>query len=150
MWIRPRQSQTRVWRPADPVIAARVRRWLSIAAGGIRFGPATARAIRLLARSDMEAAQKLAERVLTFMEGHLAQYSSLAHEAATIADLACYSCVAAAPESGISLAPRCRGAARLLRPIQRCDRGAPAGRHAGDYFTFSRLAGDPPSNPAVQ
>jgi glutathione S-transferase len=106
VYLATKYDAARVWLPADPVIAAHVQRWLSIAAGEIRFGPAMARAIRLLVRpGDIEAAQKLAERVLTFMEGHLAQRNFLAHEAVTIADLACYSYVAVAPEGGIPLAP---------------------------------------------
>ena len=106
VYLATKYDAARVWHPSDPVIAAHVQRWLSIAAGEIRFGPAMARAIRLLARpGDIDAAQKLAGRVLTFMESHLAQRAFLAHEAATIADLACYSYVAVAPEGGVSLEP---------------------------------------------
>src|SRR6202166_4262304 len=33
------------WLPEEPVVAARVQRWLSIAAGQVMYGPATARMI---------------------------------------------------------------------------------------------------------
>ena len=90
----------------NPVIAAHIQRWLSLAAGEVRFGPAMARAIRLRVRQgDLEAAQKIADRLLMFMDAHLADCRFLANDAATIADLACYSYVALAPEGGIALEP---------------------------------------------
>ena len=96
----------RLWYPATPVISANIQRWLSVAAGEMRFGPAMARAIRLSIRpGDLGAAQKIAERLLTFMNAHLAERSFLADTAPTIADLACYSYVAVAPEGDISLEP---------------------------------------------
>ncbi len=33
------------WLPEEPVAAARVQRWLSIAAGEVKYGPATARMV---------------------------------------------------------------------------------------------------------
>jgi glutathione S-transferase len=39
------------------------------------------------------------------MDGHLAERRYLAAERATLADIACYSYVAHAPEGGVSLAP---------------------------------------------
>ena len=38
------------WLPRDPVAAARVQRWLSVAAGPLAFGPAAARVIELFQR----------------------------------------------------------------------------------------------------
>ncbi len=99
------------WLPTDATAAARVQRWLSIAAGEIKYGPATARAKVLWdAPGDSAGAIAIATRLLRFMEAHLeerAQVSNqyyLAAEHPTIADLACYSYVAHAPEGGISLA----------------------------------------------
>ena len=106
VYLATQYDRARTWYPANPVIAAKIQRWLSLAAGEVRFGPAMARAIRLLSRpGDLGAAQKIAERLLIFMDAHLAERAFLAHDAATIADLACYAYVALAPEGGISLEP---------------------------------------------
>ena len=94
------------WLPQDPVAAASVQRWLSIAAGEVMHGPAVARMIALFGLPDDPArAARIAARVLTFMDGHLAERTFLAAEHITIADLACYSYVAHAPDGGVSLAP---------------------------------------------
>ncbi|WP_374655580.1 glutathione S-transferase family protein [Phenylobacterium sp.] len=94
------------WLPEDPVGAARVQRWLSIAAGEVMYGPGTARLIALWnAPGDPARAQAIAERLLTFMETHLAGHDYLAAAGPTLADLACYSYVAHAPEGRVSLEP---------------------------------------------
>jgi glutathione S-transferase len=94
------------WLPEEPVAAAHVQRWLSIAAGEVMYGPATARAIALWDRpGDRTRAVQIACRLLRFMDRHLAERFFLAAEHPTIADLACYSYVAHAPEGGISLGP---------------------------------------------
>jgi glutathione S-transferase len=92
--------------PETPVEAAAVQRWLSIAAGEVRFGPATARqALQWGMPGDPIVAKGVAERLLRFMEAHLAGRTYLAAAHPTIADLACYSYVAHAPEGGIPLDP---------------------------------------------
>lgn len=94
------------WLPEDPVAAARVQRWLSIAAGEVAYGPGIARLI--VARGvpgDLAKASAIADRLLRFMDGHLALQPYLAGPQATVADLACYSYIAAAPEGGIALEP---------------------------------------------
>lgn len=95
------------WLPDDPVGAARVQRWLSLAAGEIAFGPAKARVTARWGDTGMPAAlmHKLADRVLGFMEAQLAQQEFLAAPRPTLADLACYAYIAHAPEGGVSLAP---------------------------------------------
>ena len=110
VYLAKRYDPARAWYPEDAEVAARIQRWLSVAAGEIRFGPALARVIRVFGRAgDLAAAQTLAGRVLAFMEGHLAGREFLAAEGAdaapTIADLACYSYVAHAPEGGVALEP---------------------------------------------
>lgn len=93
------------WLPEDAVGAAAVQRWLSIAAGEIRFGPAAARAAVLFgAPADPATTQSLADRLLNLLEGRLAQSPYLAADRPTLADIACYAYVAHAPEGGISLA----------------------------------------------
>ncbi|WP_292045261.1 glutathione S-transferase family protein [Massilia sp. UBA6681] len=95
------------WLPDDPVEAAHVQRWLSLAAGEIAFGPAKARVGARWGDTGMplDLMHKLADKVLRFMEASLAQQDFLALPAPTLADLACYAYIAHAPEGGISLAP---------------------------------------------
>lgn len=92
------------WLPEDAAGAAAVQRWLSIAAGEVMYGPASARAHALWgAPCDTARAHAVAARLLGFMESHLAGRSFLAGAHPTIADLACYSYVRHAPEGGIGL-----------------------------------------------
>lgn len=94
------------WLPEEPVAAARVQRWLSIAAGEVMYGPAIARRIvQWSYPADHGPAFEIARRLLRFMAAHLTEQPYLAGDHATIADLACYSYTAHAPEGGISLEP---------------------------------------------
>ena len=94
------------WLPEEPVAAAQVQRWLSIAAGQVMYGPATARMIvQFNFPGDLARAKQIAALLLRFMDEHLKTRKFLAAEHATIADLACYSYVAHAPEGGIPLDP---------------------------------------------
>ena len=95
------------WLPEDPVGAARVQRWLSLAAGEIAFGPARARISARFGDTGMPPAlmQRLAGQALAFMESTLGRQDFLAGAAPTLADLACYAYVAHAPEGGITLEP---------------------------------------------
>ena len=94
------------WYPDGAPEQARIQRWLSIAAGEIRFGPALARAIALFGvKADMNTARALADKVLGFMNQHLAQTLYLTGAEPTLADIACYAYVAHAPEGGVSLQP---------------------------------------------
>lgn len=93
------------WLPEDPAGAARVQRWLSLAAGEIAYGPAAARINARFFDTGVPAAlaQRLAARVLALMEEELGARDWLAGAAPTIADLACYAYIAHAPEGGIAL-----------------------------------------------
>ena len=94
------------WLPQDAVTAAQVQRWLSIAAGEVRYGPATARmALQWGMAGDPVRAAAIAGRLLVFMDEHLQARRFLAADHPTIADLACYSYVAHAPEGAIPLDP---------------------------------------------
>jgi glutathione S-transferase len=94
------------WLPADPDKAAQVLRWLFLAAGELRYGPAQARGIAQW-NWPGERAEALAitETLLRFMETHLAPRVFLATDQPTLADLACYGYIAHAPEGGIALEP---------------------------------------------
>lgn len=95
------------WLPDDPVGAARVQRWLSLAAGEIAFGPARARVSARFGDTGMpaELMQKLAGKVLAFMDSELERHAFLAGAVPTLADVACYTYIAHAPEGGVSLEP---------------------------------------------
>lgn len=106
VYLAKRYDETRRWLPEDPVGAATVQRWLALAAGELRYGPATARAIQLWGRpGDLATAKQIADRLLRFMDAHLEGRSFLAAKWPTLADLACYAYTARAPEGGISLEP---------------------------------------------
>jgi glutathione S-transferase len=92
------------WLPRDPVGAAKVQRWFSVAAGPVAFGPAAARVVQLFGRSD-DCAPMIARanQLLKVMEGELAKQAWLAGDAPTLADVANYSYIAHAPEGNVSL-----------------------------------------------
>lgn len=94
------------WLPADPLGAAEVQRWFSVAAGPLAFGAASARVIALFGRPDDPLpARQRAQAMLAVMEQLLTRRDWLAATRVTLADLAMYSYVATAPEGGVSLAP---------------------------------------------
>ncbi len=106
VYLADRYDASGLWNPKAPEDAARVQRWLSIAAGDLRFGPALARILTLWGgAASLTDAQTVAGRVLRFMDGHLASRDWLAAERPTIADIACYAYVARAPEGHIPLDP---------------------------------------------
>jgi len=104
--VRRYAPDSAAWLPEEPAAAAAVQRWLSIAAGEVMHGPALARMISLFGVADDPVrAARISERVLTFMDGHLAGRAFLAADHVTLADLACYSYVAHAPDGGVALEP---------------------------------------------
>jgi len=92
------------WYPRDPLAAAQVQRWLSVAAGQLAAGPAVARVIVLfgLARDPAEVIAR-SHDLLRVMERELSRRPFLAGESATLADIANYTYVAHAPEGNVSL-----------------------------------------------
>jgi glutathione S-transferase len=104
VYLVKRYASNSAWLPADPVGAAQVQRWLSIAAGEIKYGPAAARvALQWGQADDAQPAGTIADKLLDFMNAHLQGRRFLAMEQETLADLACNSYIAHAPEGGISL-----------------------------------------------
>lgn len=92
--------------PRDPVEAAGVQRWFSVAAGEIKYGPGAARLARVFgAPIDHAAAAAIATQILSLLDTHLADRDYLAAGRLTFADVAIYSYVAHAPEGDIDLAP---------------------------------------------
>lgn len=106
VYLAARYAPGSPWMPADPLGAAAVQRWLSIASGEVRTGPALARLMVVFgAEADRAVVHAAAARILAFMDSHLAERPFLAAAHPTLADIACYSYVAHAPEGGVSLAP---------------------------------------------
>ncbi|MHC8297086.1 glutathione S-transferase family protein [Pseudomonas sp. LB3P58] len=92
------------WLPTDPVGAAKVQRWLSIAAGPIAFGPARARLITVFgAAYNAEEVIAYSHSVLKVINQELAATPYLAGAEPTIADVSAYSYIAHAPEGNVSL-----------------------------------------------
>ncbi|MGO4390427.1 glutathione S-transferase family protein [Variovorax sp. M-6] len=92
------------WYPRDPLAAAQVQRWLSVAAGPLAAGPAVARVIVLFGL-DRDAADVVARShdLLRVLDGELTARLFLAGASPTLADVANYSYVAHAPEGNVSL-----------------------------------------------
>ncbi|WP_341895491.1 glutathione S-transferase [Ferrovibrio terrae] len=106
VYLASRYDEQRRWLPVDPVQAAQVQRWLSVAAGQLASGPAAARMVTLFkAPLDHDRAKTVAANLFAVLEQHLAQQDFLVGSAPTIADVALYSYTAHAPEGGVSLQP---------------------------------------------
>jgi glutathione S-transferase len=98
-------DNARRWYPSDPVVAADVQRFLSVAAGPVASGPASARLVNVFgAGLDHDRAKDIAHGVLDVLNKHLENRNWLVGEAATIADVANYAYIAHAPEGDVSLA----------------------------------------------
>jgi len=94
------------WLPEDAAGAARVQRWLSVAAGQIAFGPCAARLVTVFGyKFDHDEVVARAHAILKLIEQSLTGNDWLAAKHATIADVALYSYIARAPEGGVELAP---------------------------------------------
>lgn len=107
-----------VWLPRDPVKAAAVQRWLSVAAGELAHGPAKARLATLFnAPVHAEEVIASAHQLFAVMEGELQKTPYLTGAAPTIADIANYTYVALAPEGNVSL----DGYPHLRRWLQRIE-----------------------------
>ncbi|MGH8189713.1 MAG: glutathione binding-like protein, partial [Steroidobacteraceae bacterium] len=92
--------------PRDPVGAAQVQRWLSIAAGELAAGPNAARLVLVFgAKLDHERAKTIAARLFTLLDASLDGRRFLVGEGPTIADVALYSYTACAPEGAVPLEP---------------------------------------------
>ena len=115
VYLATRYDPARSWYPTDPAAAGSVQRFLSAAAGPIAFGPAAARLVTVFGASlDHAAAQARATAFLTALDRLLAGREYLVNTP-TIADVACYSYLAHAPEGGVSLDPHPHVRAWLTR-----------------------------------
>jgi glutathione S-transferase len=104
MYLATRYDDSCRWLPTDPVAAAEVQRFLSIAAGALANGPAAARLVNVFnAALDHLQAIDTAHNLLNVLELHLDGRDWLADGQPTIADLANYAYIAHAPEGDVSL-----------------------------------------------
>jgi len=104
------------WLPRDAKGQADVQVWLSVAAGLIAFGPAAARLITVFgARYNPEDVIGRANGLLKAMDAQLAARAWLVGDRATLADIACYSYIAAAPEGNVDLGAHSNVRAWLAR-----------------------------------
>ena len=105
VYLATKYDADRRWLPRDPKGQADVQAWLSVAAGQIAFGPAAARLITVFgAKRDAEDAISRAHSLLKVMEAQLAMRNFLVGDGATLADIAAYSYISAAPEGNVDLA----------------------------------------------
>lgn len=94
------------WLPEDPIGAARVAQWLSMAAGPIMYGPCAARLVKLFGSPfDYDAAVGIALKLFDVIEPEFGKHEFAVGSQPTIADVAAYTYIAHAPEGGISLDP---------------------------------------------
>lgn len=92
------------WLPEDPKGAAAVQRWLSVAAGQIAYGPAAARLVTLFSASfNADEVITRAHAILELIEVELKGRQWIAADRPTIADVALYSYISAAPEGNVDL-----------------------------------------------
>ena len=92
------------WNPKDPAQAAEVQRFLSVAAGPVANGPASARLVNVFgAGLDHQRAKDIASGLFNVLEQRLSEHNWLVGDHATIADVANYAYIAHAPEGDISL-----------------------------------------------
>lgn len=106
VYLASKYDPARRWLPTAPEAQAAVQVWLSAAAGPIAFGPAAARLVTVFgAALDSEGAIRRAHQLLAVMQPLLGGRPFLTGDAPTIADIAGYSYIAAAPEGNVDLAP---------------------------------------------
>ena len=104
VYLAGRYDPTHSWLPADPAAQASVQRWLSVAAGPLASGPASARLVNVFG-ARLNAADLIARSHQLFgvVEAILAKHNFLTGETPTIADVAMYTYTAHAPEGDVSL-----------------------------------------------
>lgn len=93
------------WLPRDPILAAEVQRWLTVAAGPLDAGPARARLAAVFRKPlDVDVARTTAHGLFRVLDAHLADREVFVGARPTIADVALYAYCAHAPEGGVALA----------------------------------------------
>lgn len=92
------------WQADEPEAAARIQRWLSVAAGQTAYGPAAARLITVFgAALNADDVIARSHALLKVLDSELAASPFLAGDTVSIADVANYTYIAHAPEGNVSL-----------------------------------------------
>ena len=111
VYLAQKYDQSGNWYPKDPQTAAEIQRFLSVAAGPVANGPASARLVNVFnAQLDHERAISIAHAMLAVLNQHLEGREWLVGYHPTIADIANYSYIAHAPEGDVSLESLSTGA----------------------------------------
>lgn len=106
VYLARRYDASGQWLPSDPVAAARVQRWFSVAAGELYRGPALARGYTLFRNQPVpQDVIDTALALFKLLDAHLSTQAYLAGATPTLADVAMYSYVALSPEGRLSLDP---------------------------------------------
>jgi len=106
VYLATRYDPSGRWLPREPVTAARVQQWLSVAAGQLAYGPNVARLVTVFGvRLDHARATAIAADLFGVIDRHLAARRFLVSDEPTIADVAIYTYTAHAPEGGVPLEP---------------------------------------------
>ncbi|MGH8522677.1 MAG: glutathione S-transferase family protein [Gammaproteobacteria bacterium] len=92
------------WLPSEASQKALVCQWLGTAAANVNFGPALARGAEQFGYpADKGMTSRISTRLFQALETHLATRQWLELDRPTIADIAMFPYVAAAPEGGLTL-----------------------------------------------
>jgi glutathione S-transferase len=92
------------WYPSGASDVALVSQWLGTAAANVNFGPALARGAEHFGYpADRAMTSRISDRLFFALEGHLQRRRWLELNRPTLADIAMFPYVAAAPEGGINL-----------------------------------------------
>lgn len=92
------------WLPEEALAAAKVQKWLSVAAGEIAYGPAAARLITVFgANFRPEEVVTRAHNILKQIDAEVSSHPFIVGAAPTIADVALYSYISSAPEGNVDL-----------------------------------------------
>ncbi|GDY24487.1 glutathione S-transferase [Agarivorans sp. Toyoura001] len=92
------------WNPKNSEQQAQIQQWLALAARNLAEGPARARLITVFGvKFDQEAVIEASHQMLSIIDGLLEGKAWMVGERASIADVACYSYIAHAPEGKVEL-----------------------------------------------
>lgn len=106
VYLAKRYDTSGRWLPEDPVGAARVQRWFSVAAGELYRGAAVARALTVFRSQPVpQDVTDTANNIFKLLDQHLTRQPFLTGATPTLADVAIYSYTAVAPEGYLSLEP---------------------------------------------
>jgi len=104
------------WLPEDALQAARVQRWLSVAAGEIAYGVAAARLVTVFgAKFNADEVIARAHRILGLIDAELRDHDYIVGDNPTVADVALYSYIVNAPEGNVDLSSYAKVGAWLAR-----------------------------------